>query len=160
MNYFPEQAFTLTTALSPDQIIEKIRSNTQVSQKNEFKVYKKLFKGYIFGNEFKLTRSLSYRNSFQAEILGELSALENGTCIKLTMQLSPLVKVFVIFWCAFVSVALIIFIVSAINNPKMALGCLVPFGMLVFCYGLTTICFNIDCAGSKKLLINLFEANH
>ncbi|RYD70258.1 MAG: hypothetical protein EOP55_22555, partial [Sphingobacteriales bacterium] len=98
MNFFPRQTRSLNTSLSPHQVLEKIRSNTQLTNKEEFKTYKKLFKGYISGNHFKLTRSLSYRNSFQAEIFGELSASKRGTSIKLDMKLSPLVTVFVMFW--------------------------------------------------------------
>ncbi|TCD02339.1 hypothetical protein EZ449_18450 [Pedobacter frigidisoli] len=160
MNYFPQQTLTLNTSLSPNQVLDKICSNTQVTQKEEFKIYKKLFKGYISGSHFKLTRSLSYRNSFQAEIFGELSAVDKGTFIKLDMKLQPLIKVFIMIWCAGVSLALIVFVISSINNPKMAIGCLIPFGMLVFGYGLTLVCFNLDCDESKKIMTNLLEANH
>jgi len=158
MRYLPNQIFTLTTSLSSDQVIEKIGLNIEIAKKEKFKIYTKLFKGYILGNSFKLVRSLSYRNSFQAEIFGEIEILRNGTSVKLNMKLNPAVKVFIIIWCAFISLFLIGLIVSATNNPKIAIACFIPFGMLVFGYGLTMICFNADCNESKKILTSLLDA--
>lgn len=157
MKFFPSQSLTIYTKLSTNQILEILSSNLIVNS-GAFKTYKKLFKGSISNRSFILLRVFSYRNSFQAEINGKIESINNGTAIELNLQLRSGVKAFMSFWCFFVFIAQIILIISSFFNPKIALGCLIPIGMLLYSYTMITFYFNADCRESIKIIKRLLEA--
>ncbi|MGA9649786.1 MULTISPECIES: hypothetical protein [Pedobacter] len=158
MNFLPFKAFELSTSLSPIQVKERIISNTLVVKQEHFKQYKRLFKGSVSENSFKISRVLSYSNGFKADIFGVVEITETETLVKINMKLKPLVSIFLIMWCSFVGFALLVILIAAINDSKIILGCLFPLNMLAFAYGLAKISFNSDAKTVKKILIEILEA--
>lgn len=94
MNFLPLKEFELSTSLSLTQVTEKITSNTIVVKQESFKQYKKLFKGLLFKNSFKISRELSCRNTFKANVFGEVNSTETGSLVKIAMRLQPEISVF------------------------------------------------------------------
>jgi len=117
------------------------------------------FKGYINGSKFNISRNLSYRNSFQAEISGEIFAESSGCKIVIRLSLIPFVKGFLMLWCSFSAMFCLMFILGAIKHqePKLASGSLIPLGMIGFCYLIVCIGFKSDCEACRKSLNAIFK---
>ncbi|SDG05257.1 hypothetical protein SAMN05421827_10354 [Pedobacter terrae] len=117
------------------------------------------FKGYINGSRFNISRNLSYRNSFQAEISGEIFAESSGCKIAIRLSLMPFVKGFLMLWCSFAAMFFLMFISGAIKNqePKLAFGSLFALGMIGFCSLIVSIGFKSDCNACRKALNAVFK---
>lgn len=158
MKSLPFKAFELSTNLSLTEVIERIISNTIVENKEHFKQYKRLFKGVVLENSFNISRVLSYRNSFKADVFGLVNSSAGETHVIVTMKLHRFVSVFLSIWCVLVGLALLVFLVASIKQPKIISGCLVSLFMLTLGYGLAKISFNYDAEHVKKNLMEILEA--
>ncbi|WP_293313670.1 hypothetical protein [Pedobacter sp. UBA5917] len=164
MNFFPSQSFVLHSDISAKEAYDNLSKAIAINQKF-FSVFSpksseaEQFKGYIYRSKFTIQRNLSYRNSFQAEISGEIFAEGNGCKIDIELSLMPFVKVFLTVWCSIAAFAFLGILFGAITalNPNFALAALVPLGMLGFCYLITSLGFKSDCEECRKALNAVFK---
>jgi len=159
MKYLPFENITYTTALSPEQVMEKItqfvepEKRFRLSRGNSTKPYE----GKVSTNAFKVTRKINYRNSFLPRISGTVEEVANETKVTLKMRLHPFVLVFISLWMSFVFLAVIVTFPILISEPELPL--LIPLGMLTFGYLLTTGGFKYESRKSKAFFKELLEIN-
>ncbi|MBB4109574.1 hypothetical protein [Pedobacter zeae] len=100
-----------------------------------------------------------YRNSFQADISGEIFVEDDGCKINVELGLMPLVKGFLVLWSSFATLFCLIFLFGAIKKQELnlAFGSLVALGMLGFCYLITSSGFKSDCEECRRDLKAVFK---
>lgn len=164
MKLFPSQSFVLHSDISANEALNNLSSALPKDQKLTLRFIPRNpdeipFKGYIYGSKFNIKRNLLYRNSFQADISGEIFVEDSGCKIDVELDLMPLVKGFLMLWCLFAAFFCLIFLFGAIkkHNPNLAFGSLISLGMLGFCYLITSLGFKSDCEACRKSLNAIFK---
>ncbi|MBB6237555.1 hypothetical protein HDC90_002177 [Pedobacter sp. AK013] len=109
MKFFPSQSFILHSDISVAEAWNNLSKAISKDQNIFATLFPKnpeveLFKGYIYQSTFTIQRNLSYRNSFQAEISGEIFTEGNGCKVDVQLSLMPLVKGFLMIWCSLATV--------------------------------------------------------
>ena len=104
------------------------------------------FVGKVEGRTFHIRRDIRYRNSFLPRIHGQVAESQLGTRINITMNLHPLVTIFMLFWLGGVGLG---GFAAAHMNPKHAL---IPFGMFIFGVALTLGGFFPEAFKARGLL--------
>lgn len=164
MKFFPSQSFVLNSNVSANSAWNSLSESISNSQNTSIGFFSRKqdnapFKGHVFQSKFNIQRNLSYRNSFQADISGEIFEDGRGSKIEVSLNLIPFVKVFLIIWCSFAAIFCVMFLFGAINtkNPSLAVGSLIPLGMIGFCYLIVSIGFKSDCEECRKALNVVFK---
>ena len=163
MKYLPFENIIYRTELDSEEILQRLNEN--IEPKKTFRMTKifgdnnhKPYEGDISGVSFNITRIISYRNSFMPIIKGNIEKDFNVTKINVKMRLHPLVLAFVLIWCGVIGVACLGILISSVSKGNFDPIALIPFGMILFGYGLTTASFKYESKKSKKYLAQLFEA--
>lgn len=170
MKYLPFENFVLVTSLSADEVRNRLANNIE-PQKNSFiftskKNTSKPYEGSIINNTFKISRIISYRNSFLPVITGEISQAWGKTEITVNMKPVIFVQIFMAFWLGGVGLACIGILVAGIIKFKDIIhngfspAFLGPFGMFIFGYLLITLSFRYESKTSKEFLKSLFDAEY
>ncbi len=130
----------LETRLSPEECYARLAP--QVASGFAFRTDRPV-RGSVSTNGFTLTKTISHRNSFQAQASGRFMPIPSGTRVEIGFALSPIVAVFICLWLGVVG---IIFAGSLITGIVMArtladsLAAVAfaafPAGMLLFGIGL------------------------
>ncbi|HEY9838440.1 MAG TPA: hypothetical protein V6D27_16265, partial [Vampirovibrionales bacterium] len=111
---FPSQRFTITTYLSPDEVQKKlIQVVDPPPQGIQFQRQRseKPYQGQIGEHSFKISRIISYRNSFLPQIEGRIQPHGRGSQIKIEMKLHPIVIIFMCVWLSMVGQFALMFLV-------------------------------------------------
>ena len=163
MKYLPFENITYQTKLDSEEILKRI--NEIIEPERTFRlrgIFKKSnskpYEGSIIGNAFNLTRLIGYKNSFLPRIKGNIEKDFGLTKVHVKMRLHPFVLVFMTIWCVVVSIAFLAFFTVSVGSGVFVSPILIPIGMLMFVYGLTTIAFKYESIKSKKYLAELFDA--
>lgn len=164
MKFFPSQSFVLHSDISANEALDNLSSALPKDQKLTLRFIPRdpgniPFKGYIYGSVFNIKRNLLYRNSFQAEISGEVLTEGSGCKIDVELSLMPLVKGFLMFWCSFAAFFCVMFLFGAIAEQdfNLAICSLIPLGMIGFCYLITSLGFKSDCEDCRRALKTVFK---
>ncbi|QNN41728.1 hypothetical protein [Pedobacter roseus] len=164
MKIFPFQSFVLHSDISANEALDNLSGALPKDQKLSLRFIPRNpdnipFKGYIYGSTFNIKRNLLYRNSFQADISGEIFAEGSGCKIDIRLSLMPLVKGFLMIWCSFAAIFCLMFLFGAIKEqePNLAFGSLIAMGMLGFCYLIVSVGFKSDCEECRKALNAVFK---
>jgi hypothetical protein len=162
MKYLPFENITYKTKLDSDKILKRINEITEPQ-----KIFRKSgifgstnykpYEGYIDGMSFKITRITGYRNSFLPKIEGIIKKSFHETTVNVKMRLHPFVLIFMSIWCGGVGLGFLAVLNTSINKGNFEPIILIPLGMLLFGYGLTTGGFKYESIKSKKYLAQLFE---
>lgn len=162
MDYLPFEKVTYKTALSVDEVRQRLSES--VEPKKFFRMTgvfgnkKHLpYEGTIGKNSFQINRIIHYRNSFLPQITGDIRASGSGSVIDVKMQLHVLVWVFVAIWCTGVGGALIAFVLPSFQGEGFNPAILIPVFMLIFLYAITTLGFKFESSKSKKDLESFFD---
>jgi len=164
MKYLPYENVIYQSKHSPEEILLKIqkvtepkkliRMNSFFSSDNNNKHYE----GQIEGDTFKINRIIKYSNSFLPRISGFVESNQQGSRIHLKMRLHLFVKIFMCIWFLGVGIGCITFGLQMLKTGSFDPVFVVPFGMLLFGYGLVTGGFKYESIKSKKHLATLFDA--
>jgi len=164
MKFFLSESFVLNTNISANTAWNNLLESISTSKNTSTGFFSQNqnvlpFKGQVFQGKFNIQRNLSYRNSFQADISGEIFEDGSGSKIEVSLNLIPFVKIFLIIWCSLAAIFGITFLFGAIKakNPNLALGSLIPLGMLGLCYLIVWVGFKSDCEECRKALNAVFK---
>lgn len=116
----------------------------------------KPYEGWLRGNSFKVNRLIMYRNSFLPTIKGEIVKEYRGAKVHITMRLHTFVLVFMLIWLGGVFAFCIAALFTSAGG-EMGAFILVPFGMLLFGYGLSTAAFKYESKKSKAFFAEVLE---
>ncbi len=166
--YLPIEDYIITSKLSVEEVKSRLADNIEpkkglrlpISKRDSYKPYE----GQITGESFTISRIINYRNSFLPVITGQLSTFLGKTEIKVKMKPVTLVIVFMSIWLGTVGFACVGIILVGLFQFKQLLQngfspmLLVPFGMFLFGWLLTTLSFKSESKKSKEFLNQIFEA--
>ncbi|MGD1850399.1 MAG: hypothetical protein ACFCBU_07255 [Cyanophyceae cyanobacterium] len=95
----PSRRLELIVAAPPSQVAQRL--NGAIAPYRGLQLLKRVtkpFLGQSSDNGFEIRRHIHYRNSFLPIVTGQYAATPQGTRVIVTMQLHPLVIVFIILW--------------------------------------------------------------
>ena len=151
MKLFPRKKFIIETAISPDVVLERIND---VTEPKKLFGSSKYFSGSISSSNFKISKNISYRNSFLPVIVGNVEPSSKGSNVTVTMRLHRFVFVFMCIWFFGVGIGCI---AALLNLDAFSFHSLIPFGMLVFGGGLVSRAFGGEASKQKIKLIELIK---
>ena len=161
MRVFPYRRIIVRTRLSALEAQSRIAEVTDPPNLNWFKRGKKPFHGSVNNMEFKVFRTINYRNSFLPQISGRISPDPLGSTIQLTMHPHPASALFMAMWLGVVGMIFFVFLGAMLidrTNPIEPAALVVPGFMLLLGGGMTSIAFHYEANRAAKFLQNLFEA--
>jgi hypothetical protein len=156
---FPSQRFTITTYLSPDDVQKKLLAVVDPPPQGiqfQWKKSEKPYQGQIGEHSFKISRIISYRNSFLPQIEGRIQPHGRGSQIEIEMKLHSIVIIFMCVWLSLVGQFALMFLV-VLFQEDFEPAFLIPVGMFLFGLALPRIGFSIEANGSKNFLLELFQ---
>ena len=165
MKYLPFENITYRTKLDSEQILMKI--DEVIEPEKTFRLTgvfgnsdHKSYEGSINGNSFKMTRIISYKNSFLPRIKGTVEKDFNGAKVKVKMRLHPFVIVFMVIWFGGIGIGCLAALTISSTSQNFEPMTLIPVGMLIFGYLLVTGGFKYESIKSKEYLAELFESTN
>ncbi|WP_233258241.1 hypothetical protein [[Phormidium] sp. ETS-05] len=157
---FPFERFTITTALPPDIVREKLISVVEPPSRNiRWGMTKpdKPYQGKISESYFEISRIINYRNSFIPVIKGRIYPDGTGSKIHIEMTMHPFVMVFMAIWLSVVGQAAVGVLIAAFSSATFDPTYLTPLGMFLVGLLICPLGFRPEANGSKKFLIDLLE---
>ncbi len=165
MKFLPFENITYKSRLSQEEILKRLEEVVDTENQSKFKsVFSKKttdkpFSGTIDGNTFRISRIISYRNSFLPVITGMIEKDFGHTKIYVKMKPALFVIVFMSFWLGIVGIVAIGVLVAMIYSHRFEPPSLIPIGMFIFGIALTLGGFKSESIPTKKRLAKIFEAS-
>jgi hypothetical protein len=158
MLILPYERLTIETTLSIEEARRRLADAIEPKRLMRWgwSTSAKPFEGAITGDRFEMSRIIRYRNSFLPQISGQIRQGYQGAAIDLTLQMHPLVLIFMAVWLAAVGGAALLFLSTALGSGSFQAFGLIPIGMFVFGVLLCTLSFNFEASKAKALLNQLF----
>jgi len=154
MNFLPIKNITFKTSLSQEEVVSRLRENTEPEKNLRFGFFSKKktkrYEGIIAEKYFLIKRIIEYGNSFLPIIKGTIQKDIHGTKVKIKMRLKTFVSVFMGIWCVGVGIGFISILISSINKNGFEPVIFLPLGMFLFAYLLTLGGFKAESAKSIK----------
>ncbi len=155
MRLLPYQKFVINTKQLPTEVKQVLTKVTALTPKDNTQS-NKFFSGEVNTENFKISRILVYRNSFNPIIRGKYSNTTRGTQIAISMGLPKVVIFFLTVWCVMDLGIMLFAIVNTIATGKFDTFFLFGLLSLVFAYGFALIGFNREAGAAKETLTQLF----
>ena len=162
MPLLPYQNIVYNTRLTREELLIRLKESVEPKRGLSFNAIKKqknrkAYEGQLDQDGFKIQRVIQYRNSFLPQITGNFQRGRTGNEVHVKLRLNLFVLIFISLWMGGVTVACLSTVF--ISNTAGGLGyfALIPFGMLLFGYLLTTLAFSYEAKKSKKDLLKIFE---
>ncbi|MFN8713989.1 MAG: hypothetical protein ACK5Z2_14170 [Bacteroidota bacterium] len=158
MNVLLSETFTLSTPLTPQEILARL--NHYVYKRDNFftssgtKTPYQTYEGWYDEEDFKIKRIINYRNSFLPVITGNI--VQNGSRSTITVKMAPnlLTKIAL----PFILIILMMFFFTP-NRPKDDLLLnIMPWIVSVIFIAVITITTYYEIRKAKKDLIKYFDA--
>jgi hypothetical protein len=159
MGVLPYEHLTIETSLAVEEAQRRLAEAVE-PRKNvrwPFQSRSKPFEGSITGEQFEISRVISYRNSFLPRINGRIRQGSIGATIDITLALHPVVMIFMAVWLLGVGCAGFAVVSAAFKGGTFEPLGLIPVGMFVFGVLLCTLSYNFEAAKAKSLLKQLFS---
>ncbi|HCG7094557.1 hypothetical protein P3538_22730 [Vibrio parahaemolyticus] len=128
MKFIPYHDFQFDSALSKDEVLNKIQDRTDKPTMLRRRKRKE-FTGSVFTNSFDISKNLRRRNSFSPIIKGCVEDIDAGARITILMRMHPLIIVLTLFWLVFIGASSVVMLYRAEN---IELPLFIPIIML-FC---------------------------
>ena len=168
--FLPFEKYTIRTGLSQEEVTKRLRRITESTKPFTLNIFKAFnssgaeYLGQVSERSFKISRVISYRNSFLPVIEGKVSTYLHKTEIEISMTLNLFVKVFLIIWFSLLGIPTVFILFVLIRRlihfyfKDFSPFLLIPVGMFIFGYLLTVLAFKPEARISKSRLNELFEA--
>jgi hypothetical protein len=165
--FLPFENYVLTTKLSLDEVYNRLAANVEPKKSFRLSIFTgnptKAYEGEISKYAFRISRIITYKNSFLPIISGEILTLPGQTQINIKMKLSPFVLIFAGFWLSIVGLLSIYIIAgtftkaSQYSSNGFTQQSLIPLGMFIFFCLLTLISFKVESGKSRKFLKTILD---
>lgn len=162
----PTDSFTLTTALSADEVKRRITENTE-RKKYEFdsgrnSLFKDRYTGFIKDDGFTMFQYLEGNNGkFEIQADGKLTSDPGGTKIEIKTQLETITKtigiLFLIFAFSFLALGIMVNLKDGPDNGLVSF-IIIPAVMIVFYVISATTMFKSGNRKLKEFLIRILNA--
>ena len=157
MKFWPCDSFEIETTMSPEDIVASLSAKVEprkLVRLTGFSSHHAEFEGHISPDGFKITRILSYRNSFVPVITGRFLPRGSGTKIAIRMRVHLLATAFMCVWCGGLVWPVIAGLLT--GPPTAILLSVVSLGMLVFAWAMVSGGFWFEAKKQKEMLIQMF----
>lgn len=164
MKLLPREELTYQTNQSGKTVLQQLAD--LVEPPKAFRIHffwqkkkaHKPYQGKIEGNQFEISRIISYRNSFLPQIKGIITHKGKQTQIDIRMELNPFVKVFAIAWCVGIALFFGSILFYAISNGNFTPIILIPLLLIIFMVGMTWGGFLYESKKAKQAFEALWGA--
>ena len=162
MPLLPYQNIVYNTRLTREEILERLNNAIEPKRGLSLSVFKKRpnrkdYEGQVDRNGFKIQRVIQYRNSFLPQITGTFQRGRTGNEVLVKLRLNTFVLVFICLWMGGIAVAGLSTVFAVSSTSGLGYFSLIPFGMLLFGYLLTTLAFSYEANKSKKDLQEILK---
>src|SRR5262245_40277311 len=140
MKVLPYWRIVLQSPLAPDEVARVLVDS--VDPKPRWDAQSRPFAGSVTPPEFRIYRTISYRNSFLPEIVGHIAPDGSGSRVSMTLRLHPLVAVFLAGWLSLVAIIGIVVALAGLVEAHPIT--FVPVGMFLFGCLLTVGAFSFE----------------
>ena len=156
----PFERFAIESPLAAAQVVCRLRDATESRRlfSGRPTLGEKTFIGSVTEGEFRITRAISYQNSFLPIVRGRIEQVGEGTRVEISMRLSPLVLAFMCFWLAFAALFFVGFLAASLSRHQLTGFVLIPLGMFVFGSVLTVGGFKLEARRAREQLESLLRA--
>ncbi|MFB9108450.1 hypothetical protein [Flavobacterium gyeonganense] len=100
--YLPLEELVYHSNLTKEELIKRVQNEIEAEKSFGFGAnnysYSKPYIGKVYNNSFEIKRAINYRNSFLPVIKGSVQDHLSGSKIHVKMNLTDIVKVFMIIW--------------------------------------------------------------
>ncbi len=160
----PFEEYVIKSKLSVEEVNLKLNENIEPKSKSLFSSFirttTKPYEGEIYGNRFKISRIISYKNSFLPVISGDIFTFKNFTNINVKMETN---RTILVIW--YLIVLIVGFGITTFSNLFNSLSNknIFPFGgneFLIFIpiFLITPLlAFKIESRKTKKFMSTLLE---
>jgi len=153
MEWIPYQRLTITTDISRDEVIDRIRHWVGPKKRENFvRVDNNIFSGRLVKDKFKFTLNKDYRNSWTPEITGTIKEKNGKVELLVTLKSNWFV---IIFTGLFMVIGLTMFTSEIVNYKATGDIDWMSLAFVLFPYGLTWFGFNLDADKSIDGLIKI-----
>jgi hypothetical protein len=160
MAFYPFENFYIITHLKPAEVHECLEKEVEPNHDYKFfsdDEYTTYFAGYVVNGTFNFKRVIYNRNSFLPQIIGTTESYLNGSRIHVKMRMRMVIIIFMGLWLAGAGLGGLIFIATNAFNNKFEAVSLVPFGMFIFGYLMSTGFFKYESNIAKNKLLELLN---
>ncbi len=168
--YLPFESYILTSKLSVEEVKKRLAENIEPKQYFRFPAFikkpsSKPYEGEILVDTFIISRIINYGNSFLPLITGRISTFVGKTQINIKMRPMIFVLIFISLWLGIVGLFCLGIVLTALFQIRQILEngfspiILIPFGMFLFGYLLTTLGFKAESKNSKEFLARLLDGD-
>jgi hypothetical protein len=154
MEWIPYQRLTITTDLTRDEVIDRMRKWVGPKKRENFvRVDNNIFSGRLVKDKFEFSLHKDYRNSWTPEITGTIKESNGKVELLVTLKSNWFV---IIFTGLFMIIGLTMFVLEIINYKDTGdIHWLTILAFVIFPYGLTWFGFNLDADKSIDGLIKI-----
>lgn len=117
---------------------------------------RKSFVGSVEKGNFKISPILNYRNSFVPTFTGSISETETESVINIYARPQIFARIFMTIWMAFLGLILLVGILRIIMDGFQSF-LIMPFILIVFGYGLSSILFWREEQKARQILEKAFH---
>jgi len=153
MEWIPYQRLTITTDLSKEEVLKRMRERVGPKRReNLVRVDRNIFSGDVIEDYFDLTLHTDYRNSWTPMITGVIKETNNETEIYVTLKSNWFVISFTTLFI-FIGVIRLVFEIIDFKDTQDFNWTILLF--ILFPYGLTWFGFNLDADRSIDGLLKI-----
>lgn len=164
--YLPFEELLYHSNLTKDELLKQLQNEIEAEKSFGFGAnnysYGKPYIGKIQNNSFEIKRAINYRNSFLPVIKGSIKDDLSGSKIDIKMNLTDLVKIFMIIWLGGVFLACLgvtyTLIFNDSFNSEAGFFMFIPYLMLLGGIGLVVFGFKAESRKSVKDLERILQA--
>ncbi len=148
MKLFPFDTFVIHTKEIIPEIKKKLSEHVDDMRMFNSLRSDKHYQGDIYDNGFKVSRIISYKNSFLPILHGSFQRNGDGTDIIIKMKLHKFITVFMIIW---------IFGFGAVSSAFEGKGNFLPLIILVVFLGIIPLSFHWEGKKAKTYFNGIFK---
>ena len=159
MPLFPFDRVSIQTQLAPHEVIARLASVVEPRKFWRFRGGQQPFEGEVNATDFRITRIITYRNSFLPVIRGRVVPDGGGGRLDASFTLHPLVITFLVVWCGLLFIIGGPMWVGALLSGDWHGGPLTTLGLLAFAWLLTSASFTVEARKARTMLAELLVAD-
>jgi hypothetical protein len=158
MNWLPFGRETLVSALSKEELLDRLAAVTRGTRADGIPEFRPLFYGQVGNHGFRISRAIEKGDNFLPLLLGKVEGTPRGSILFVRYQLFSTTRFFLWFWTG-VLLGFSLFFFLGSQQLLQAGGCLFLMGLN---YALAVFFFHRQLVPSKKLfqeVINFPSSN-